>query len=229
MNVVAGASRRKFLLKGGVAIAASTFARAGLFGAEPDKKDGDKEEEVSPAEDLMREHGALKRVLLVYGEAIRRIEANDDLPPDVLMDSAKIIRNFIEDYHEKLEEDFLFPRFKKAGKLIDLVDVLSQQHQGGRKLTDITMHFATNQAVKNKEDRQTVAPANRSSLPAQLQELVLADCGFQFQRGSTCSDPFADDVLRLAIIVTNSQVFLKVTLRVLQVCLCFRREHFANS
>jgi hemerythrin-like domain-containing protein len=153
MSIINGPSRRKFLLKGGVAIAASAFARAGLFGAEPGKKDADKEEEVSPAEDLMREHGVLKRVLLVYGEAIRRIEANDDLPPDAVMDSAKIIRNFIEDYHEKLEEDFLFPRFKKTGKLVDLVDVLLQQHQGGRKLTDITMQLATSQALKNKEDR----------------------------------------------------------------------------
>jgi hemerythrin-like domain-containing protein len=161
MNIVHRASRRKFLLKGGVVIAASAFARAGLFGAEPEKNDREKEEEVSPAEDLMREHGVLKRVLLVYGEAIRRIEANEDLPPEVIMDSTKIIRNFIEDYHEKLEEDFLFPRFKKAGKLVDLVDVLLQQHQGGRKLTDITMQFATNQALKNSDDRRRLADSLR--------------------------------------------------------------------
>ena len=33
--------------------------------------------------------------------------------------------------HEKLEENFLFPRFRKANKLVDLVDVLLQQHQAG--------------------------------------------------------------------------------------------------
>jgi hemerythrin-like domain-containing protein len=70
------------------------------------------------------------------------------------MDSATIIRNFIEDYHEKLEEDFLFPRFRKAGKLVDLVDVLVQQHQGGRKVTDITMQLVTNRAIKNAADRR---------------------------------------------------------------------------
>jgi hemerythrin-like domain-containing protein len=70
------------------------------------------------------------------------------------MDSARIIRNFTEDYHEKLEEDFLFPRFRKAGKLVDLVDVLTEQHQGGRKVTDITMQFATNQGLKNPDDRR---------------------------------------------------------------------------
>ena len=158
MNIIT--SRRKFLTRGGVVVAVSAFGRAGLFGAEL-KREGDEEEEVSTAEDLMREHGVLKRVLLVYGEAIRRIETNEDLPPETVMDSAKIIRNFIEDYHEKLEEDFLFPRFKKAGKLVDLVDVLLQQHQGGRKVTDITMQFATDQALKNSDERRKLADSLR--------------------------------------------------------------------
>ena len=105
----------------------------------------------------MREHGVLKRILLIYGEAIRRIEADEDLPPEPLADSAKIIRQFVEDYHEKLEEDFLFPRFRKANKLVDLVDVLLQQHQAGRRLTDMTMHLATNQALKNDDDRRDLA------------------------------------------------------------------------
>lgn len=61
----------------------------------------------------MREHGILKRVLLIYSEAIRRIIADEELPPEAVMDSAKIIRSFIEDYHEKLEEDFLFLALKR--------------------------------------------------------------------------------------------------------------------
>ena len=109
----------------------------------------------------MREHGVLKRVRLIYAEAIRRIDGNEDVPPETVIDSAKIIRNFIEDYHEKLEENFLFPRFKKAGKLVDLVDVLMQQHQAGRKVTDITMQFATNQALKNSDDRRKLVDSLR--------------------------------------------------------------------
>ena len=109
----------------------------------------------------MREHGVLKRILLVYGEALRRMDANEDLSPEPLAGSAKIIREFVEDYHEKLEENFLFPRFKKAGKLVDLVDVLLQQHQGGRRLTDITIRLATNQALKNADDRRKLADSMR--------------------------------------------------------------------
>src|SRR5207237_5282211 len=112
-------------------------------------------------EDLMREHGVLKRILLVYGEALRRMDAKEDLPPEPILESAKIIRSFVEDYHEQLEEKFLFPRFKKAGKLTDLVDVLLQQHQGGRRLTDRTMQLATRQALKDAGDRAKLADTLR--------------------------------------------------------------------
>src|SRR5690242_9060254 len=80
--------------------------KSGVEGQKP-------EEDVSPAEDLMREHGILKRVMLIYDDIAGRIEAGKDFPPEVLAASANIIRSFVEDYHEKLEENFLFPRFEK--------------------------------------------------------------------------------------------------------------------
>ncbi len=120
------------------------------------------EEEVSPAEDLMREHGVLKRVLLVYGESLRRLDAREELPPETLADSARIIRSFIEDYHEKLEEDFLFPRFRQANTLVDLVEVLLAQHRAGRRLTDATLHLSTLQAIRNPSERKLLADSLKS-------------------------------------------------------------------
>jgi hemerythrin-like domain-containing protein len=110
-------------------------------------------EDVSPAEDLMREHGVLKRVLLIYREVIARIDAKRDFPPGVVSSSAKLVRSFIEDYHEKLEEDYLFPRLRKANKLVDLVDVLNQQHQRGRVVTDRTIQLANSAAMKDVGQR----------------------------------------------------------------------------
>jgi len=109
----------------------------------------EEEEEVAPPEDLMREHGVLNRILLVYDEAVRRLDAKQDLPPDPLRNAASIIRTFIEDYHEKLEEDYLFPRFEKAGRLADLTAVLRAQHQAGRRLTDQLTQLATLQSLKD--------------------------------------------------------------------------------
>jgi hemerythrin-like domain-containing protein len=124
-----------------------------LRGAGADKKSKEKEAEVGPPEDLMREHGILKRVLLIYGEVLRRIDAKQDFPPEALVDAARIIRSFVEDYHEKLEEDFLFPRFEKANQLVDLVKVLREQHQAGRRVTDVTMRFASLQSLRNESER----------------------------------------------------------------------------
>ena len=76
---------------------------------EKDKKKGD--EDVSPAEDLMREHGLLNRLLLIYDDHLRMLGAKRSFDGSILVSAADIIRHFVEEYHEKLEEDFLFPRF----------------------------------------------------------------------------------------------------------------------
>jgi hemerythrin-like domain-containing protein len=148
-----GVGRRRFVATMGIAgagwcvpLPGAESQRGGQSKGAAKKDEGD--EEVTPTEDLMREHGILKRVLLVYGEAIRRIDAKQDIPPDAIKDGAAIIRTFIEDYHEKLEEDHLFPRFEKAGRLTDLTTVLRAQHQAGRRVTDEITQLATLQALK---------------------------------------------------------------------------------
>ena len=110
--------RRSFLRMSGVVgggfLAAAPLAAQQRVKRAPSMAKKEEAGEVAPPEDLMREHGVLKRVLLVYREGIRRVNARQDLPPDAIRDGAGIIRRFIEDYHEKLEEDYLFPRFEKA-------------------------------------------------------------------------------------------------------------------
>jgi len=92
--------------------------------------------EVLPVEDLMREHGVLRRILLVYDACALRLETGQDLSPDALTRAADIVRHFVEDYHEKNEEEQLFPRFERAHAQEPLVRVLREQHQVGRRLTD---------------------------------------------------------------------------------------------
>jgi len=134
-------SRRHWLAGAGALAGLTVSGRA--FG-----QSGSDDEEVSPAEDLMREHGVLKRVLMVYREAIRCIDARRDLSPEVLRDSAGIIRTFIEDYHEKLEEDHLFPRFEKARRLTELTTILRAQHQAGRRVTDRITRLSSLETLK---------------------------------------------------------------------------------
>src|SRR5260370_26074220 len=77
-----------------------------------DKKiDGDKAAEVTATEDLMREHGVIRRVLLVYTEMAAKLREDPNaVSPDALHRAAKLFRTFGEDYHEKmLEEAYIFP------------------------------------------------------------------------------------------------------------------------
>jgi hemerythrin-like domain-containing protein len=154
--------RRNFLrLAGGVGVVVSAGGHVSEAQQKPPAGGEKTEEGVSPAEDLMREHGVLDRVLLVYDEGIRRLEGKQDLDPGVLMGSAGIVRRFIEDYHERLEQDELFPRFEKARTLVELVAVLRAQHQAGRRLTDRIRQLATPAALKDPAERGQLGEALR--------------------------------------------------------------------
>jgi hemerythrin-like domain-containing protein len=111
---------------------------------------------VTPPEDLMREHGVLKRVLLIYREGIRRLQTDEQDPSQALNASAGIIRSFIEDYHEHLEEQYVFPKLEQAGRLTDITSVLRTQHQRGRLLTDRMLSATAGAAALNQPAREAL-------------------------------------------------------------------------
>ncbi len=90
----------------------------------------------TPSADLMREHGVIERLLLVYEDGVHRIDEGRPLDAEVLHEAARLQREFTEDYHERLEEEFVFPRLRQAGHLTGLVDTLRTQHDVGRQVTD---------------------------------------------------------------------------------------------
>jgi hemerythrin-like domain-containing protein len=106
---------------------------------QPSTNGAGKEKDVGAVEDLMREHGVLRRALLVYIETVPKLRANPaSIPADALARTAKLFRAFGEDYHERrLEEPYIFPAVKKAGgQAAGYIDVLKAQHDRGREVTD---------------------------------------------------------------------------------------------
>lgn len=153
-------SRRRFLcLTGGLA--------AGMvLPAIPSAVRAAQKEEaaVNPVEDLMREHGVLRRVLLIYEQTATRIVRKKELPPGVIEDSAHIIRHFIHDYHEKLEEEEVFPRLQRAGRLNDLIAILTTQHQAGRRLTDTILQNSQPASAPEPVEKKEKMPAAMEQL-----------------------------------------------------------------
>lgn len=107
--------------------------------------------EIPLTEDLMREHGILNRVLLIYEEIIKRIENNSNFPISTLINAVDIIESFIENYHEKLEENYVFPIFEKYKKEVRLIKTLRNQHNKGREITNQLQKLL----AKNKLDLTT--------------------------------------------------------------------------
>jgi hemerythrin-like domain-containing protein len=57
---------------------------------------------------------------------------------------------------EKLEENFIFPLFEKQKKLVGLVRVLREQHQAGRRVTDLILRYATADQFRKPDARTEV-------------------------------------------------------------------------
>ncbi|HEY7432314.1 MAG TPA: hemerythrin domain-containing protein, partial [Streptosporangiaceae bacterium] len=87
----------------------------------------------APGEELMTEHGVLKRVLLAYRAMIDQLDAGKPPPAGAVTDAAQIISDYVESFHEGLEEAYVFPRVRDQHAR--LVQTLLTQHDRGRHLT----------------------------------------------------------------------------------------------
>ena len=146
--------RRNFVKKGLLVTLSGSAGIGFLAGCKSNKEGEDKE--VSPPEDLMQEHGLLNRILLIYDTCRMHLINKENFPVEALSNAASIIRVFVEDYHEKQEENYLFPRFQKANQLTDLVQVLLQQHNAGRNITSQVLQLTKSQTQNENENQQLI-------------------------------------------------------------------------
>src|SRR5215831_5546929 len=147
-------NRRDFIHQGIQIAMATSISGILLFGC---KEKEDEEKKVSPPEDLMQEHGLLNRILLIYDHCKEMLTQKQSFDTALLLNSAGIIRSFVEDYHEKQEEGYLFPRFQKANQLTDLVQTLKQQHDAGRDITSQVMQLTKAKSLSNDENEKLIS------------------------------------------------------------------------
>ena len=150
-------NNRRDFIKTGLKLAVVTgIAGSGLLSACADA-DTDKDQKVSPPEDLMQEHGLLRRVLMIYDHCKMQLITDNIFHSHAIAESAAIIRSFIEDYHEKQEEDYIFPRMTKANQLQGLVQILWIQHKAGRTITDRITQICKSKTLTDSENKQLIA------------------------------------------------------------------------
>jgi hemerythrin-like domain-containing protein len=138
-EIALGLSRRDLLVGIGGVSGGMILAGRALGVVEPEPSKDVMGGEVTATEDLMREHGVLRRALFIYSEAAARLRSNpSNVSPDAIQKTDNLFRTFGEDYHEKkLEEGFIFPAVKKAGGDAGvLTSILVVQHDRGREITE---------------------------------------------------------------------------------------------
>jgi hypothetical protein len=97
----------------------------------------DADEPNSPPEDLMLEHAIQERLLGIYEELADRLRTpQDQRAPNLLRQAAALVRKLYEDFHQRLEEEYVFPHFENHAQLGPLVKTLKAQHAAGRQVTE---------------------------------------------------------------------------------------------
>jgi len=149
------ASRRRLIagLSGTVFAAGSAGAAFAAKQPKETKPPPEKEKKIGAVEDLMREHGVLRRVLLVYRQAAVRLRAGAKIDPKQIRHAAQLFRDFGENYHERmLEQAYVFPSLRKAeSPTAPLVNVLVAQHDRGRDITDYIRNVTHKNAIGDVE------------------------------------------------------------------------------
>jgi hemerythrin-like domain-containing protein len=118
-------------------------------------------DEVSPTEDLMIEHGVLRRALLVFQAAAGKIRLDPaSVDPVELRRALTLFRTFGSEYHETaLEEHRVFPTVREAGgPAAELVPVLIRQHNRGHEINSFVVSVLARNKITN-DDGAAVADA----------------------------------------------------------------------
>lgn len=118
---------------------------------ESSKKNSKDVAEETPVEDLMHEHGLLNRLLLIYEKLVTKLDTvkNQQITYHVTV----IVRKFIQDYHEKTEENYVFPLLLKNKKYVELTNELIKQHNVGRILTTKIMQLSNTKVLLSEADK----------------------------------------------------------------------------
>lgn len=147
---------RRDLLTAAIGVAFGGVAGASGTAALRSHTDDTARRAPAPGEELMTEHGVLKRLLLAYRAAANRLTDPATPPPaGAILDAAGIIADYIESFHEGLEEAYIFPRIRTDNRYTDLVTTLLVQHDRGRHLT-AAITAATTTGLTTTHARTTV-------------------------------------------------------------------------
>ena len=83
---------------------------------------------------LKHEHRVIERILAVLERAAKKVDAGEDVPPEIFEKSLDFIRNFADRCHHAKEEDILYVAMQRKGmpRGSGPIAVMLMEHDEGR-------------------------------------------------------------------------------------------------
>ncbi len=100
----------------------------------------------------MREHGVVERILLIYQRILEKAITGQEIDISAINMAAQMVDMYVSNHHEKDEENYIFPRFREANYIVEIVDTLEHQHDVSRELNRQIMDLSSQGADISQED-----------------------------------------------------------------------------
>ncbi len=128
------------------------------MGAQGQRAQGGQGHPPTPAENLTAQHGAVGRLLLVYEDAARQLQSNQQVDAKPLYNATQIIQTAVIQLHAPLEEQFIYPRLEQSGQHAQIVKTLREQHAAMRDINMMLMEMT--KAGKISDAKQAAQAMN---------------------------------------------------------------------
>ncbi len=122
--------RRRFLSY----IPATTVALVSVIGTSGTSASTQDAPAVGSIETLMRGHGLLMRAIIIYDVVREKLTKSEETEPSLILKTTAVIHNYLQDYHENMEERFIFKPMEKAQIQFSSIQDLKIQHGTGHEL-----------------------------------------------------------------------------------------------
>jgi len=143
---------------------------------------------MSATQVLKDEHRGVERMLNIVEAAAKRLEAGNDVPPDVFLSAVDFFRGFTDGCHHAKEEQRLFPALEQRGVRHEggPIGVMLAEHEMGRTYVRAMAESAKRYAQGDKLAAQGLVQCGRGYVTLLRQHIAKED-GILF--------PMADRVL----------------------------------
>ncbi len=105
-------------------------------------------------ETLGRQHAVTRRALAVMEKIKNSLNAQMVRSPEIAGGAVAIISEFMINYHQLMEEKYIFPAFASSQKTADLIATLRRQHGAAYRLTEILKPLCADLSKKDQENRR---------------------------------------------------------------------------